>query len=217
GYYLSIHGELTRHTTETHCLSRGRDITALGVAADKPVKRAFGSQVVTGTVKRLSGHQHRGRGASVKRIIFGRTIEALRRRLVVARLEKRQCLVEGAFRTRNHRRNFCLRANGSRGGEHERANQHDPSQRTNTHSHSIVPGGFELISYTTRLIPRTSLTIRFETRARKGAGSCAQSAVIPSTLVTALNAQTNSYVRSSPITPTVCTGSRTAKACQTSW
>ena len=30
------------------------------------------------------------------------------------------------------------------------------------HSHSIVPGGFDVMSYTTRLIPRTSFTIRFE-------------------------------------------------------
>ena len=30
------------------------------------------------------------------------------------------------------------------------------------YSHSIVAGGFELMSYTTRLIPRTSLIMRFE-------------------------------------------------------
>jgi hypothetical protein len=28
------------------------------------------------------------------------------------------------------------------------------------HSHSMVPGGFEVTSYTTRLMPRTSLMIR---------------------------------------------------------
>jgi hypothetical protein len=31
------------------------------------------------------------------------------------------------------------------------------------HSHSIVAGGFPEMSYTTRLIPRTSLMIRFDT------------------------------------------------------
>jgi hypothetical protein len=30
------------------------------------------------------------------------------------------------------------------------------------YSHSIVPGGFEVMSYTTRFTPRTSFTIRFE-------------------------------------------------------
>ncbi|SDX87256.1 hypothetical protein SAMN05421755_100120 [Nitrosomonas sp. Nm33] len=35
--------------------------------------------------------------------------------------------------------------------------------RTRDHSHSIVAGGLPEISYTTRLIPRTSLIIRLET------------------------------------------------------
>lgn len=35
------------------------------------------------------------------------------------------------------------------------------------HSHSIVAGGFELISYTTRFTPRTLLMISFDTLARK--------------------------------------------------
>ena len=30
------------------------------------------------------------------------------------------------------------------------------------YSHSIVPGGFEVMSYTTRFTPRTSFTIRLE-------------------------------------------------------
>jgi hypothetical protein len=30
------------------------------------------------------------------------------------------------------------------------------------YSHSIVPGGFEVMSYTTRFTPRTSLTMRLE-------------------------------------------------------
>ena len=35
------------------------------------------------------------------------------------------------------------------------------------HSHSIVPGGLLVMSYVTRLIPRTSLMIRAATRPRK--------------------------------------------------
>ena len=57
-----------------------------------------------------------------------------------------------------------------------------------THSHSIVDGGFELMSYTTRLIPCTSLTIRDEIVARSSCGNRAQSAVIPSRLSTARTA-----------------------------
>ena len=33
-----------------------------------------------------------------------------------------------------------------------------------SYSHSMVPGGFDVMSYTTRLIPRTSFTIRLEMR-----------------------------------------------------
>jgi hypothetical protein len=39
------------------------------------------------------------------------------------------------------------------------------------HSHSIVPGGFEVMSYTTRLIPRTSLMMRVATLPRKSCGN----------------------------------------------
>src|SRR3954451_14724924 len=53
------------------------------------------------------------------------------------------------------------------------------------HSHSIVDGGFDEMSYTTRLMPRTSFTIRDEMRASRSCGSRAQSAVIPSRLSTA--------------------------------
>jgi hypothetical protein len=35
------------------------------------------------------------------------------------------------------------------------------------HSHSMVPGGLDVMSYTTRLMPRTSLTMRVAVRARK--------------------------------------------------
>ena len=38
--------------------------------------------------------------------------------------------------------------------------------RMDSYSHSIVPGGLLVMSYVTRLIPRTSLTIRVATRAR---------------------------------------------------
>ena len=41
------------------------------------------------------------------------------------------------------------------------------------------------MSYTTRLIPRTSLTMREEIAASRSCGSLAQSAVIPSRLSTA--------------------------------
>src|SRR6185436_7057886 len=82
------------------------------------------------------------------------------------------------------------------------------------YSHSMVDGGFELMSNTTRLIPLTSLTMRDEIDASSSCGSRAQSAVIPSLLSTARIATVYSYVRSSPITPTLCTGRRTANACQ---
>jgi predicted metal-binding membrane protein len=58
------------------------------------------------------------------------------------------------------------------------------------HSHSMVAGGFELTSYTTRFTPRTSLMIRFEMRASTSCGNGNQSAVIPSRLVTARSATT---------------------------
>ena len=60
--------------------------------------------------------------------------------------------------------------------------------RGNPYSHSMVAGGFELTSYTTRLIPLSSLMILFEVLASTSGGIRAQSAVIPSTLVTALRA-----------------------------
>ena len=56
------------------------------------------------------------------------------------------------------------------------------------YSHSIVAGGFELISYTTRLIPFTLLIISFDTFPKNSYGKWHQSAVIPSVLVTARKA-----------------------------
>jgi hypothetical protein len=58
------------------------------------------------------------------------------------------------------------------------------------HSHSIVAGGLELISYTTLLTPFTLFIISFETFARNSYGRCDQSAVIPSVEETALKLTT---------------------------
>jgi hypothetical protein len=58
------------------------------------------------------------------------------------------------------------------------------------HSHSMVAGGLLLMSYTTRLTPGTSFTIREEILPSTSYGSFAQSAVIPSSDVTALMATT---------------------------
>lgn len=63
-----------------------------------------------------------------------------------------------------------------------------PESSLPDHSHSIVLGGLELISYTTLLTPSTLLIISFAISCRKSYGSLAQSAVIPSVLVTALRA-----------------------------
>lgn len=52
------------------------------------------------------------------------------------------------------------------------------------YSHSMVPGGLLVMSYTTRLTPSTSLTMRFEIRDKSLDSAGNQSAVIPSTLWT---------------------------------
>ena len=52
------------------------------------------------------------------------------------------------------------------------------------YSHSMVPGGFDVMSTVTRLTSRTSLVIRVETRSRTSYGRRAQSAVIASSEVT---------------------------------
>src|SRR5690606_31609321 len=64
--------------------------------------------------------------------------------------------------------------------------------RTRNHSHSIVAGGFPDTSYTTRLMPRTSLMMRFDTRPSSSCGRCAQWAVMKSWVWTARSATTNS-------------------------
>ncbi len=58
------------------------------------------------------------------------------------------------------------------------------------YSHSIVAGGLPLTSYTTRLMPRTSLMMRLDTRPSSAYGSSAQCAVIKSLVTTARSATT---------------------------
>src|SRR5438270_5708734 len=53
------------------------------------------------------------------------------------------------------------------------------------YSHSIVPGGFDVMSYTTRFTPFTSFTIRVEIIFSTSGGSATQSAVMPSSELTA--------------------------------
>ena len=52
------------------------------------------------------------------------------------------------------------------------------------HSHSMVPGGLEVTSSTTRLTSRTSLVMRVEIRASTSDGTRVQSAVMASSEVT---------------------------------
>lgn len=63
------------------------------------------------------------------------------------------------------------------------------------HSHSIVPGGLLVMSYTTRLTLRTLLQMRVDTTLRNSGLKGYQSAVMPSVLVTALRATTCECVR----------------------
>src|SRR4051812_13646749 len=57
---------------------------------------------------------------------------------------------------------------------------HPRPQHTQGYSHSMVPGGFDVTSSTTRFTPGTSFVIRLETRARTSYGTRVQSAVIAS-------------------------------------
>jgi len=75
-----------------------------------------------------------------------------------------------------------------------------------------TPGGFDVMSYVTRLIPAISFVMRDEMRRRTSGGKTNQSAVIKSSDWTARSAMTCSYVRRSPMTPTARTGSSTANA-----
>ena len=58
------------------------------------------------------------------------------------------------------------------------------------YSHSIVAGGLPEMSYTTREMPGTSLTMRRDTRSRNSYGRCAQCAVMKSMVSTARSAIT---------------------------
>ena len=58
------------------------------------------------------------------------------------------------------------------------------------YSHSIVAGGLELMSSTTRLTPRTSLVMRLEITCSRSGGKRAQSAVMASMLSTTRRAMT---------------------------
>ena len=59
------------------------------------------------------------------------------------------------------------------------------------YSHSMVLGGFELMSYTTRVTPGTSFTIRVEMRSSTSPGNLTQSAVMASSDSTTLTATVN--------------------------
>src|ERR1700722_1198015 len=61
--------------------------------------------------------------------------------------------------------------------------------RSFPHSHSIVPGGLEVMSYTTRFTPFTSFTMRVEIFFSTSCDSGTQSAVIPSSELTPRMAQ----------------------------
>src|SRR5512135_281094 len=74
-----------------------------------------------------------------------------------------------------------------------RAKSQQPKAQTRSfgcYSHSIVAGGLDEISYTTRLTPLTSLMMRLETLPRSSGASLPQSAFIPSEEVTQRNATT---------------------------
>ena len=63
---------------------------------------------------------------------------------------------------------------------------------TRCYSHSIVAGGLPEMSYTTRLMPRTSLMMRLETLPSNACGNGAQCAVMKSCVCTARSATTHS-------------------------
>jgi len=58
----------------------------------------------------------------------------------------------------------------------------DLAGRLQTHSHSMVAGGLPEMSYTTRLMPRTSLMMRLDTLDNSACGSSAQCAVMKSSV-----------------------------------
>lgn len=62
--------------------------------------------------------------------------------------------------------------------------------KRNPYNHSTVPGGLEVMSYVTRLMPATSFVMRDEMCRRTGPGKSNQSAVIKSSVWTARRAMT---------------------------
>src|ERR671939_322584 len=66
----------------------------------------------------------------------------------------------------------------------DRSHEQAP-ERPGDYSHSIVPGGLDVMSSVTRLTCGSSLIMREATFSSRGYGSRAQSAVIASSLVTA--------------------------------
>lgn len=79
---------------------------------------------------------------------------------------------------------------------------HNTRHAPQRYSHSMVPGGLLVMSYTTRLTERTPLQMRLDTVCRNLGSNGYQSAVMPSPLVTARRATTLLCVRWSPCTPT---------------
>src|SRR5262249_16802140 len=78
----------------------------------------------------------------------------------------------------------------------------DPiGRRRNGHSHSIVAGGFDVTSRTTRFTAGISLTIREETSSTRSEGRRAQSAVIAPSGVTAPVTHGDPDVPAAPWTP----------------
>jgi len=71
------------------------------------------------------------------------------------------------------------------GGKDGYAAAHREQGEALPYSHSIVAGGFDVTSSTTRFTPGISFTMRAEIVSTRSYGSLAQSAVIASSLVTA--------------------------------
>jgi hypothetical protein len=71
-------------------------------------------------------------------------------------------------------------------------------EKKQSYSHSIVPGGLDVTSYTTLLTPLTVLQIFVETCCKNAGSNGYQSAVIPSEDVTARRATTCECVLWSP-------------------
>src|SRR5581483_3471028 len=107
-----------------------------------------------------------------------------------------------------------LGGGGGSAGEGRQARGEQRSPRP--HSHSIVAGGFEVTSRTTRFTAGISFTIRDATSSTRSYGSRAQSAVIASSDVTARIAIGYPYVRESPWTPTERIAGRTQNDCHRS-